>query len=78
MMHREWVDAMGEVAKEEARARPLALAASGGVVRWRGRDEPIAVAVDVVNPLNVPLTLTEASSFSSCYGHPCFLSLVQV
>lgn len=55
---------MGKVAKEEARTRALAGREGGGgagAVRWRGREEPIAVSVEVLNPLGVPLTLTEAS-----------------
>lgn len=50
---------MGKVAKEEARARSLLTPTTGAGLRWAGRDEPIAVGVEVVNPLSVALTLTE-------------------
>lgn len=63
---REWMRALGRVAKEEARAaaflagghRDDASRAGRGIC-WRGRDEPITVSVDVANPLDFPITLTD-------------------
>jgi hypothetical protein len=60
---------MGRVAKEEARTRALTSNHNTrSAPRWRGRDEAITVGVEVVNPLKVPLTLTEASFFGEGQG----------
>ncbi len=56
--------------EEEARARAYASTANGddGTLRWRGRDEAMAVGIDVVNPLNVPLVLTEVGRWVGWKG----------
>jgi hypothetical protein len=47
---RAWLDALNRIAQEEGRR-------GGGkqAIRWRSKREAITVAVDVINPLNVPV-----------------------
>jgi len=59
---RQWVSALGKVAKEEARSAALLSKRHGGSgsgMRWGGRDEPITVSVEVQNPLQISVTLTD-------------------
>ena len=63
---REWVRALAKVAKEEVRATALLAAGTKhGAIRWRGRDEPVTVSVEIQNPLHIQVATSEMQVMAS-------------